>query len=267
MLAAPPTLYRMSVVDRLCSIGQARFRKSSKFRRPRNWGGHYCACPGCSYTRGYSAYRDRRNGRLGCCGPWTPKRKPFAHVVASVHDHSRITVSGSQRVMDVLRSVFGETVRRKPLAVVTRYTDIENPTPTKNSHFPYRRYPGPRNLGLSSRLHFFSAARQLSTTVIGTLADCSTGVGIRKRPSLPTSKTKSLPLTECTSKSAFGTLASNFNAVLHLYHHHVLIGPDEVLFLAVAAPYGSGSAVRGNLPFAPGSRESLDVNLKPFRLI
>jgi predicted RNA binding protein YcfA (HicA-like mRNA interferase family) len=40
---------------------------------------------------------------------------------------------------------------------------------------------------LTGRGYFLSAACQLSTTVIGTVADCSTGVAIRNRPSALTS--------------------------------------------------------------------------------
>ena len=50
-----------------------------------------------------SAYRDRRNGGLGCRGPRTPTRKPFTYVVAALRNHSRIAVSGSQCVMQRCR--------------------------------------------------------------------------------------------------------------------------------------------------------------------
>jgi hypothetical protein len=43
------------------------------------------------------------------------------------------------------------------------------------------------NRPVGSMFYFFNPACQLSTTVIGTVADCSTGVAIKKRPSALTS--------------------------------------------------------------------------------
>lgn len=59
--------------------------------------------------------------------------------------------------------------------------------------------------------YFFKPAVQLITTLMGALPACSICVGMRKRPSLLTSKP--FPARRA-SKSGFGTPASNFGPVL-----------------------------------------------------
>jgi len=61
--------------------------------------------------------------------------------------------------------------------------------------------------------YFFNPACQLSTTVMGTLADCSTADRIRNRPSLLTSKLALL----------FPSRTSN-----DLDRHHLVISASEV---------------------------------------
>jgi hypothetical protein len=55
----------------------------------------------------------------------------------------------------------------------------------------------------STQTQRFNSAVQFTTTFIGRLLACSTGVGIRKRPSLPTSY-QTLPFGKLTGKRLFG---------------------------------------------------------------
>ena len=77
--------------------------------------------------------------------------------------------------------------KRRLRSWITRKPYVENPAQARILKLRIGDNPGPGNLGLSSRVHFFSAACQFVTTFSGGAAAASTVVITNRFPSAVTS--------------------------------------------------------------------------------